>query len=109
MVVPCETFRDWQSLINFSPSFYVADLVQLSFQPVPSQAELQTSVPAGRLAVAAKAFAVPVPAFGPGSVEFIRKHADSLDLGDGEPSSGGQQSTTGSTDRPSYAGAGSYF
>jgi hypothetical protein len=93
----------------FSPSFYVADLVQLSFQPVPSQAELQTSVPAGRLAVAAKAFAIPVPAFGPGSVEYIRKHADSLDLGDGEPSSGGQQSTTGSTDRPSYAGAGSYF
>jgi hypothetical protein len=73
---------------------------------VPSQAELQTSVPAGRLAVAAKAFVPPTPAFGPGSVEFIRKHADSLDLADSEsPPDGpdGQRSTT------TYAGAGSYF
>jgi len=80
----------------------------VSFQPVPSQAELQSSVPAGRLAVATKAFTVPTPAFGPGSVEYIRRHADSLDLDDPE-SSGGQQSTTDTAGRPSYAGAGSYF
>jgi len=81
----------------------------LSFQPVPSQAELQTSVPAGRLAVSAKAFVPPTPAFGPGSVEFIRKHADSLDLADPEPSPDGQGSTTSPAVRQSYAGAGSYF
>ncbi|KAI0268524.1 hypothetical protein BGY98DRAFT_1068649 [Russula aff. rugulosa BPL654] len=84
----------------------------LSFQPVPSQAELQTSVPAGRLAVAAKAFVPPTPAFGPGSVEFIRKHADSLDLADSEsPPDGpdGQRSTTSPSVKTSYAGAGSYF
>lgn len=84
-------------------------LYQLSFQPVPLQAELQTSVPAGRLAVAAKAFLAPAPAFGPGSVEFIRKHADSLDLADSESSPDGRQSATSSNVIPSYAGAGSYF
>ena len=77
---------------------------------MPSQAELQTSVPAGRLAVAAKAFVRPAPAFGPGSVEFIRKHADALDLtADSEFSPDGQRSTTNPAARPSYAGAGSYF
>ena len=84
-------------------------LYQLSFQPVPSQAELQNSVPAGRLAVAAKAFVAPAPAFGPGSVEFIRKHADTLDLADSESSPDGQRSATSSNVIPSYAGAGSYF
>ena len=83
-------------------------LYQVSFQLVPSQAELQTSVPAGRLAVTAKAFLRPAPAFGPGSVEFIRQHADALDLADSE-SSDGQRSTTNPAARPSYAGAGSYF
>lgn len=75
---------------------------------MPSQAELQTSVPAGRLAVAAKPFAPPTRAFGPGSVEYIRKHAEALDLGDPKESSpdGGNATTTSSA---SYAGAGSYF
>ncbi len=77
---------------------------------MPSQAELQTSVPAGRLAVAAKEFVPPTPAFGPGSIEFIRRHADSLDPADsGEDGPDGQRSTTNPTIRPSYAGAGSYF
>ena len=91
------------------PFFFSLWVIQLSFQPVPLQAELQTSVPAGRLAVAVKAFVPPTPAFGPGSVEYIRKHADSLDLGDKETFPDGQQSSTSSTGRPSYAGAGSYF
>ena len=76
---------------------------------MPSQAELQTSVPAGRLAVAAKAFVPPTPAWGPDSVEFIRKHAGSLDLADSESPPDGQRSTTSPTVRTSYAGAGSYF
>ncbi|KAI9457413.1 hypothetical protein F5148DRAFT_1222448 [Russula earlei] len=81
----------------------------VSFQPVPSQADLQTRVPAGRLAIASKAFAIPTPAFGPGSVEYIRKHADSLDLASSEESEDDQPSTTSPTGGPSYAGAGSYF
>jgi len=97
-------------VINFAfPRFHSALSIQVSFQPVPSQGELQTSVPAGRLAVAAKPFSIPTPAFGPGSVEYIRKHTDSLDLADSETSPDDQPSTTSSTGRPSYAGAGSYF
>ena len=49
---------------------------------MPSPAELQAAVPAGRLAVAIQAFTPPLPAFGPSSVEYIRKHADSLDVED---------------------------
>jgi len=83
----------------------------VSFLPVPSQAELQAAVPAGRLAVAIQAFAPPLPAFGPGSVEYIRKHADSLDVEDHNSSfvSDEQQSMMNPASRPNYAGAGSYF
>ncbi|KAI0266975.1 hypothetical protein BC834DRAFT_1040810 [Gloeopeniophorella convolvens] len=71
----------------------------LAFQPVPAQAELQAAVPAGRLAVALRAFAPPAPAFGPGSVAYARAHGeDPAGAADGEAEG-----------RPSYAGAGSYF
>jgi hypothetical protein len=77
---------------------------------VPSQAELQANVPAGRLAVAIKPFVPPAPAFGPGSVDWVLREAESLDL----------NATTGSDDpeankvdhsgtKENYAGAGSYF
>ncbi|KAH9055536.1 hypothetical protein EDB87DRAFT_1302324 [Lactarius vividus] len=83
----------------------------VSFLPVPSPAELQAAVPAGRLAVAIKAFAAPLPAFGPGSVEYIRKHADSLNVEDRESSftNDEQQSKKNPASKPTYAGAGSYF
>ncbi|KAH9069792.1 hypothetical protein EDB83DRAFT_2262514 [Lactarius deliciosus] len=83
----------------------------VSFLPVPSPAELQAAVPAGRLAVAIKAFAAPLPAFGPGSVEYTRKHADSLDVEDRESSftSDEQQNMRNPASKPTYAGAGSYF
>lgn len=76
----------------------------LHFQPVPPQSALQSRIPAGRLAVAVKPYELPMPVFGPGSVEYTRKQAEELELGhdkDGDvasPRSGG-----------SYAGAGSYF
>lgn len=77
---------------------------------MPSQAELQAAVPAGRLAVAIQAFAPPLPAFGPGSVEYIRKHADSLDIEDKSSlASDEQQGTRNPASKPTYAGAGSYF
>ena len=84
----------------------------MSFQPVPSPAELQAAVPAGRLAVAIQAFTPPLPAFGPGSVEYIRKHADSLDVEDHESSLAGdgqQNNMRNPASKPTYAGAGSYF
>ena len=80
----------------------------MSFEPVPSPAELQAAVPAGRLAVAVRAFTPPLPAFGPGSVEYIRKHTVSLDVEDPE-SSLEPQNTRNPPSKPTYAGAGSYF
>ncbi|KAH9948929.1 hypothetical protein B0H21DRAFT_777518 [Amylocystis lapponica] len=83
----------------------------VSFQPVPPQSDLQASIPAGRAAVAVKAYNRPTPAFGPGSVEHTRRQAEDLELlpqaerdvtrfpvDAASPTSGG-----------SYAGAGSYF
>ncbi|KAF7299115.1 BRO1 domain-containing protein [Mycena indigotica] len=69
----------------------------LHFQPVPSQADLQSRIPAGRLVQGAKTFVPPQPAFGPGSLEDVRRQAEELGLQDDQP----QQGT--------YAGAGSYF
>ncbi|KAF7291662.1 BRO1 domain-containing protein [Mycena chlorophos] len=71
----------------------------LHFQPVPSQADLQARIPAGRLVLAAKVFVPPQPAFGPGSMEDVRRQAEALGLQEEEETA---QKTT-------YAGAGSYF
>ncbi|KAJ7134416.1 BRO1 domain-containing protein [Mycena epipterygia] len=75
----------------------------LHFQPVPAQSDLQARIPTGRLALTAKPFVPPQPAFGPGSVEHVRRQAEELDLED--------DLVLGETQRSSatYAGAGSYF
>ncbi|KAJ7069954.1 BRO1 domain-containing protein [Mycena amicta] len=70
----------------------------LHFQPVPTQADLQARIPAGRLVLAAKAFVPPQAAFGPGSAEDVRRQAEDLGLQDENP-----------PQRAIYAGAGSYF
>ncbi|KAF7970386.1 hypothetical protein HWV62_24249 [Athelia sp. TMB] len=82
----------------------------LSFQPVPPESDLQSRIPAGRMAVAPRQFVPPTPAFGPGSIEHTRLQAEVLELND---------SVTSTTDSPqtksiaqsegAYAGAGSYF
>ncbi|TFY53342.1 hypothetical protein EVG20_g10157, partial [Dentipellis fragilis] len=80
----------------------------LAYQPVPSQAALQASVPAGRLAVAIKAYTRPTPAFGPGSVAFVRKQAEEFELvggSDGEEVKDVISPRSGQ----SYGGEGSYF
>ncbi|KAI0042676.1 hypothetical protein FA95DRAFT_1525170 [Auriscalpium vulgare] len=74
----------------------------LSFQPVPSQAELQARVPAGRMAVAIKPFEKPAPAFGPGSVEYVRRQVEEIVVRDESEGPSGHGAG-------SYAGAGSYF
>ncbi|KAJ7436237.1 hypothetical protein FB451DRAFT_1455025 [Mycena latifolia] len=79
----------------------------LHFQPVPTQGELQARIPAGRLALAAKAFVPPQPAFGPGSVEDARRRAEELEL-DGDADGDGDLQETRSAPG-TYAGAGSYF
>ena len=83
--------------------------VKLSFQPVPSQSSLQSSIPAGRLAVAVKPFAKPVPAFGPGSIEYTRKRAEELELVGELAPRDIAESVPAVQASQSYAGAGSYF
>ncbi|CAK5270293.1 unnamed protein product [Mycena citricolor] len=68
----------------------------LHFQPVPTQSELQVRIPAGRLVLSPKPFQAPQPAFGPGSIDGIRRQTGELEVDDGPASA-------------SYAGAGSYF
>ncbi|KAJ7366650.1 BRO1 domain-containing protein [Mycena albidolilacea] len=75
----------------------------LHFQPVPTQADLQSRIPTGRLALSAKTYVPPQPAFGPGSLEDIRRKAEELEVND-DDSVEDMNKTQGS-----YAGAGSYF
>lgn len=63
--------------------------------------DLQALIPAGRMAVSAKQFVHPTPAFGPGSVEYIRRQAEELEFG--------ADVAPGTQPVGAYAGAGSYF
>ena len=82
----------------------------LHFQPVPSVTELQNSIPAGRAAVVPKPFTPPLPAFGPGSLEYARHQAELLELSADSDNTGSSPSQdVPSAKSSSYAGAGSYF
>lgn len=78
---------------------------------MPSQSELQSCIPAGRMAVAARKFAPPTPAFGPGSVEHTRRQAEALELADDAASADDRSPRNSSSVKAegAYAGAGSYF
>lgn len=106
--VRCHSYR--LIMLHCQDAHFSSALQQLAFQTVPTQSELQASIPAGRNAVAMKSYASPVPEFGPGSVEHTRRQAEELELL--------QASATGNADAASpvkgqldesYAGAGSYF
>lgn len=91
----------------------------MSFQIVPPQSDLQASIPAGRMAIAIRAYTKPVPAFGPGSADYVQKMAEELESlgvgGEGGGGGGGGDSSGTSPAVPphkaeaSYAGAGSYY
>lgn len=80
---------------------------------MPPQSDLQYSIPTGRLAIAVKPFVVPSPAFGPGSMEHVRRKAEELELiGESEGNGSKASAPTNSispTSGAAYAGAGSYF
>jgi hypothetical protein len=61
---------------------------------------LHALVPTGRMAILAQPFVLPVPAFGPGSVEHTRQQAEGLEVRD-ECSLNGVGAK--------YAGAGAYY
>ncbi|KAG9316761.1 hypothetical protein JVU11DRAFT_2823 [Chiua virens] len=102
----------------------------LTFDLVPKQSELQTLIPEGRMAVAAKPYVLPDPAFGPGSkgyqmqararngiktdealgVEALRIDNQAGDTIDDDDSSDDDINTKGTSTAPrTYVGAGSYF
>ncbi|PPQ95331.1 hypothetical protein CVT26_008176 [Gymnopilus dilepis] len=80
----------------------------LHFQPVPTQRDLQARIPGGRIAIPAKPYDPPIPAFGPGSIEYTRRHAEHLQLDDGRDEATADAAST-SKSPGTYAGAGSYF
>ena len=75
--------------------------LKLHFQPVPTQQDLQSRIPGGRIAISAKPYVLPKPAFGPGSMEYVRRKADADEVGNGN---GSDMVPSGN-----YAGAGAYF
>ena len=85
----------------------------MAFQPVPPQADLQASIPAGRMAVALKPFAQPTPAFGPGSLEYTRQKAEELQLlqkeGDVSKSTAPHTISSGSNGGGNYSSGRQYF
>lgn len=98
--------------VSYSGSIYYRvsiSMLQLSFQTVPPQTELQASIPAGRLAVAMRPFLPPTPAFGPGSVEHVRKQAEALEIDSKDDQASMPPITTSPRSEGAYAGAGSYF
>ncbi|KAI9571157.1 BRO1 domain-containing protein [Boletus coccyginus] len=86
----------------------------LTFDPIPRQSDLQALIPEGRMAVAAKAYLLPDPAFGPGSKGYqMRTQTRNRIQGDetlGVEAFDDDSDTEGtSTATRTYAGAGSYF
>ncbi|CDO68961.1 hypothetical protein BN946_scf184782.g9 [Trametes cinnabarina] len=83
----------------------------MSFQPVPPQAELQAMIPAGLLAVNVKPYTKPTPAFGPGSVEYVRRQAEELEPLNAESEADGHSSsqTAPNSTSKSYAGSEAYY
>ncbi|KIK92667.1 hypothetical protein PAXRUDRAFT_829743 [Paxillus rubicundulus Ve08.2h10] len=67
----------------------------LTFDPVPKQSVLQALIPEGIMAVSAKAYAPPEPAFGPGSRRYEartrRSSRDQEEDGSGSCNFGGEQ------------------
>ena len=78
---------------------------------MPPQSDLQSRIPAGRIAVAARQFVHPTPAFGPGSIEHMRLQTEVLELNDNGTSADDRSPHTQSIAKSegAYAGAGSYF
>lgn len=74
---------------------------------MPKQQDLQARIPTGILAVHAKPYTLPAPAFGPGSVEHARLQTETLTLEHDDSS--GDEALASTTSPRTYAGAGSYF
>jgi hypothetical protein len=82
----------------------------VSFEPVPTQADLQARIPTGKMAVAAKPFDAPVPAFGPGSLSYVQAQVEEIVLeAEGNEASSPVCDSASPIIPRSYAGEGAYF
>ncbi|KAH9485087.1 pH-response regulator protein palC [Psilocybe cubensis] len=83
----------------------------LHFQPVPTQKDLQSRIPGGRIALPSKPFTPPIPAFGPGSLEHACRQTEQLQTLDHDLQDGRERSPEAELPKSTgnYAGAGSYF
>lgn len=80
---------------------------QIAFKPVLSQAELQAIIPAGKMAVSARGYELPIPVFGPGSPDYVSHQVSKFTVTEGTSMEDDDcRSTTGTSN---YSGAGSYF
>ncbi|CAE6416711.1 unnamed protein product [Rhizoctonia solani] len=52
----------------------------INFQPVTNSSSLQSTIPAGMSVVAEKTYEAPMPAFGPGTPDYVARHVQKLDL-----------------------------
>ncbi|KIM45339.1 hypothetical protein M413DRAFT_66183 [Hebeloma cylindrosporum] len=102
--------NDELASVNVFFKYYKKMNDTLHFQPVPPQRSLQSRIPGGRIAIPAKPYIPPLPAFGPGSLEYTRRKAEQLDM-DGTTSTDdrGGLGPAASNAAGTYAGAGSYF
>jgi len=98
---------DWR----ITCSVLLIDVLQVHFQPVPPQADLQRSIPAGTLARKTTPYAPSQPTFGPNSIEYLRRKTEELKGPNDEADEPDHlSSTTPPHSKPGmYAGAGAYF
>ncbi|CAE6389052.1 unnamed protein product [Rhizoctonia solani] len=75
------------------------------FQPVPTSSSLQATIPAGMPVMTEKAYEAPMPAFGPGTPDYVARHVQKLDLED----SGTPPDSEPKEDDRDYGLKGSYF
>jgi len=91
--------------VNVFYQYYKKMNDTIHFHPVPTQQDLQSRIPGGRIAIPVKPYVPVKPAFGPGSVEYTNRKAGQLTMpGDDLIADGAFEVTPGS-----YAGAGAYF
>lgn len=105
-------FKKLNDSVSCVPFFICfSDLPQIYCQPVPTIAELQARIPAGKLVLMAKTYHPPEPAFGPESVEYLRRQTEELSFNadDQKEENGVGFSPSSKSRNGNYAGAGSYF
>ncbi|KAG8746358.1 hypothetical protein FRC10_005347 [Ceratobasidium sp. 414] len=74
------------------------------FQPIPSSSALQSLIPAGIPVAEERPFELPMPAFGPGTPDYVARHIEKLDVVDGAA-----KPPEPKADEQEYGLKGSYF